>query len=201
MTDLPLPLIAILEAAVLIKYPLLFLATILEGPVIMVAAGFLFHLGHFPLIPLFCVLVIADITGDIIWFFVGRHFLEPFLKRHGHFLSVTPELLEKAKDLFRRYNVKILFISKVTLGFGMALATLMAAGASGMRFRTYLFINLAGELFLVAGLMAVGYFFGQVYSSLESGLRVGFMVVAGAIAVAAIFGFSKYIKHKFTPPL
>ena len=95
-----------------LRYVLIGVAAIVEGPVLMVACGFLLSQGALTLAPLFTALVLGDLVGDIIWYYIGYFFADPFIARHGHFFSVTPELMDRAKKLFSRYHTNILLISK-----------------------------------------------------------------------------------------
>ena len=196
MTSLPTFLFYILTVTGQFKYPLVFLATLIEGPLLMIACGFLLHLHIFSLALLLLILILGDLTADIIWYYIGRFLLEPFLKKHGHFLSITPERLAQAKELFRRYHVKILFISKITVGFGLALAMLMAAGAMRIPFRTYFIINLIGEIILVVVLLTIGYFFGALYNLIADSFKISSLIVGAVIFLAFAFGFSRYLKNK-----
>lgn len=178
------------------KYVLVFIGVILEGPFLMIASGFLLHKGAFSLLPLFTALVLGDLLADVGWYYIGYFFLDTVVKKYGHILGVTPEIELRSKELFNKYHARILFISKVTLGFGMALATLMVAGASRIPLRKFLFLNFWGECILVAILMTIGYFFGQLYSSIVEGFRVVFLVGAAALSVTFVLWFSKYMKAK-----
>ncbi len=180
------------------KYLLLFFGVIVEGPIIMVASGFLIHQGIFELLPAFIAIFAGDLAGDVAWYYIGYYFAEPFLRKHGHFLSVTPEGLEKAKLLFKRYHVKILLISKMTLGFGMALATLIAAGATRVSFRLYMLLNALGEFILIALLLVAGYYFGYLYASIAKGFKNFFLIGLVAFVALLIYGFTKYMKKKIT---
>jgi membrane protein DedA with SNARE-associated domain len=179
------------------KYVLLFLGIVIEGPILMVASGILIHNGFFSLFPAFLVIIFGDLVGDIIWYYIGYFFAEPFLKKYGKFFKITPEIFERAEELFNKYHVKILLISKVTIGFGMSLATLMAAGATRVSLKKYLMLNFLGEVFLVSVLLSIGYFFGQLYTAIDDALKVYFVV--GSILVIGIFVFysTKYIKTHF----
>ena len=196
MNSLPTFLTSALSVVGQFKYPLVFLGVVIEGPILMIAAGFLLHQGVFSLVPLFLMLLLGDLVADVVWYYIGYYFVEPLMKRHGHFLSITPELLEKAKGLFSKYHVQILLISKVTIGFGMALATVTAAGVTRVPFRIFLLVNFIGEFILVAVLLTVGYFFGQLYSSIAEGLKVVFLIVALIISTGILFGVSRYVKSK-----
>ena len=179
------------------RYPIIFLAVIAEGPVIMLGSGVLLRLGNFDLVPLFLTLLIGDLVADVVWYFVGLYAAEPFLKRFGHIFGVTHEVFEKMEGVFRRHDVKILFISKITMGFGFALATLIAAGAVRVPFRKYILLNLFGGFLWTSLLMAAGYFFGNLYFLLDKGIRDVFFVAMAIIAVLALYKCGAYMKKKY----
>jgi len=177
------------------KYILLFLAVIIEGPILMVASGILVHSKFFNLTTAFWVILAGDLVGDIIWYYVGLFFARPFIKKYGKFVKITPEKFEKAKELFNKYHVKILLISKITIGFGMSLATLMAAGATRVPLKKYLMLNFLGEIVLVSILLFMGYFFGQLYDSIADTMKIYFVVGALVAIGASLYYFTKYIKR------
>ncbi len=177
------------------KYLFLFVGIIIEGPILMMASGVLIHTGFFSPIPTFLVIMAGDLLGDIIWYYIGYFFAEPFLRKFGKFFKITPEIFNKAKELFQRHHVKILLISKMTVGLGISLATLMAAGTTHVSLKKYISLNFLGEIFLVSMLLSVGYFFGQLYNSIADALKIYF--VAGAVAVIGtlLYYSTRYVKH------
>jgi membrane protein DedA with SNARE-associated domain len=62
------------------KYVLLFLGIAIEGPILMVASGFLILSGFFNPFYAFFTIMAGDLAGDIIWYYVGYFFAEPFLR-------------------------------------------------------------------------------------------------------------------------
>lgn len=196
MPDIPYLIEYALSLTATLKYGLIFVGVIVEGPILMVATGFFWSLGVLELLPLFITLVSGDIIGDTVWYFVGYYFAEPFVLKYGKWFSITPELFAKGKDLFTRYHEKILFISKITIGFGMAVVTLLVAGASRMSFKRYLVINVIGEIILVGVLLSLGYLFGELYNYIEKGFKEFFLIGALIIAGLAVYGFANFMKHK-----
>ncbi len=194
--DIPYILQYALTLSVTFKYLLVFIGTVVEGPVLMVAAGFLIHLGVFDPIPLYITILSADLVGDIAWYYVGYYFAEPWMKKHGHFLSLTPETFEKIKKLFHKYHDRILFFSKLTIGFGFALGTLIVAGATHVPFRKYMLINLLGEVLLVIILLGIGYFFAEIFKYVDDSLKVGFAVCVMTAMALGIYGFTRYMKKR-----
>jgi membrane protein DedA with SNARE-associated domain len=163
----------------------------------MVLCGFLWRLGTFDLIPLYFALMSGDLLADIGWYLVGFYWGHPFIKRFGKFFSITDDSLKRALDLFHKYHERILIISKLTMGFGFALVTLITAGMSKVPFKKYLAFNIVGEMIWTAILMAVGYFFGNLYYTVDKGFRL--VTVAGGVIIlmAAIYGFSKFARKQF----
>lgn len=190
----------ILTAANQFKYPLLFIGTVIEGPILMLACGFLLRLGVFSPLPMFIALASGDIVADVGWYYVGQYFFEPFMRRYGHFLSVTPKIVEQAKKLFHQYHTRVLVISKLTMGFGMAVAVLMVAGASRIPFRRYLAINVLGEIVFVSIMLTLGYVFGSAYAVIAGGLRWLFVAGALVVGLAVTIGISRYAHRKLIGP-
>lgn len=163
----------------------------------MVAAGFLLRLEYVSLLPLSIALIAGDLVGDIGWYVVGYFFAKPLILRYGKFLSITEELFEKVKRLFERHDSKILFLSKITSGFGGAIATLIAAGAVRVPFKKYIAINILGEFIWVGLLLSVGYVFGHLYASIENGFKIVFIIIAAIFIAGALYGFFHFLKQKF----
>jgi membrane protein DedA with SNARE-associated domain len=192
-----MPIIAQAFAAVgYFKYALIFVGSIIEGPILTVAVGFLLRSELFDLLPLFLALALGDLVGDTVWYWIGRRFAGPVLEKHGRFLTLTPEMYEKIKAKFHRHHSLILFTSKLTMGFGMALAMLMTAGASKIPFRSYIFWNALGEIIYLAALLSLGYFLGNLYGAIEKGFKTFFVITSTAMLLGGLYLFSNYLRKR-----
>ena len=178
------------------KYVLVFVGVSIEGPILMVACGFLYRVGVFDLFPLYTTLVVGDLVSDVGWYYVGYFFAKPFLQRFGKFFGFKEEHLEKVHELFHSYKNRILLISKVTIGFGMAILIILFAGMTKIKFKTFLVLNAIGETIMVALLLTLGYFIGNLYTYLDRGYRDLSLVGMFVIVIVVIYGFSRYIKGK-----
>lgn len=179
-----------------IAYPL----AIVEGPIVMMASGFLVRLNFFDFWPIYLVLIAGDLTGDVIWYMVGRHGGRPLIEKYGHWMNISPENVDRAQEFFHEHQTKILFISKLTTGFGFAIATLIAAGAAKVPFKKYITINFFGEFIWAGFLFAIGYFFGNLYTLVDKSLRWGFIIGLIIVAALAVYGFSQAMKKRFGAP-
>ena len=195
---MPLPHFLVLALAIAsqIKYILIYFGAFIEGPILMIASGFLLRHNLLSLVPLFAALVLGDLTGDVMWYSLGRFIAEPIITKGGKFFGVNLETFERGKKLFHRYHERILWISKLTLGFGLAVVVLMVAGTMKVSFKKYMFINACGELFLVTALISLGYFFGNVYSSIGGHNKYFFIAGLAIAIVILLYVFGKLMKKK-----
>lgn len=180
------------------KYLLLFIGVIVEGPILMVVCGFFLRLGVLDLLPVFLVLFAGDLLADSFWYFVGARFGERFFEKHGGLFGLTTERFVRVKELFHRFHDGILFISKVTIGFGMAIGILVVAGASRLPFRRFMFLNALGEVVLVSTLLAIGYMFGELYGTISEGFREVFAIGTFILAGVVIYGFANFMRLRLS---
>jgi len=178
------------------KYALVFVGCIVEGPIVMVTSGFFLRTGQFELLPLYFSLVSGDFVADLGWYAVGRFGARSVLNKVIAFFNITPTILEKIENRFKKHQDKILVISKLTMGFGFALATLIVAGMLRVKFKRYVLLNLIGGFIWTGFLLAIGFFLGNVYATLNETLRVIFIII---IVCALIYGLrfiNNYLKKK-----
>jgi membrane protein DedA with SNARE-associated domain len=175
-----------------VVYGIIVVLACAEGPVLSMIGGVLIKLGYFSFIPLYAALMIGDLIGDAIWYYIGRYFGHRFIKRFGKYFDITEESVAKVTTIFHKYKHHILLISKVTNGFGFALVTLMTAGMVKIPFWRYLAINLIGQFVWTGLLLGIGYFFSNLYLTVDS--IIGKMGVVAAFVVVFI-GFLQYKKY------
>ena len=191
MTPLASPLIQWLLAY---RYVIIFPLAVVEGPILMFVCGFLLHRGYFDLLPLYLTLVLGDFAADLGWYAVGYWGAKPFIQRFGRYFSLSLKSVEKIEQLFEKHHDKILFISKITMGFGFAIATLVAAGMAKVPFKKYALYNFLGGFIWTGLLLALGYFFGDLYSALSKGFRELSVFAAIVIVLALLIGFNKFMR-------
>jgi membrane protein DedA with SNARE-associated domain len=175
------------------RYVLLFIGAIIEGPVLMVTAGFLLKLNQFNLVPMYFALIAGDFTADMGWYAVGYFGARPLIDKVGRFLNITPEIIAKIEARFKMYQDKILFISKITMGFGFALATLIVAGMLHVDVKKYALLNFLGGFIWTGLLVAVGYFFGNVFAALAGPFKIVFAALAVVFVVVGLHYINRYL--------
>ncbi|MEI7688642.1 MAG: DedA family protein [Candidatus Nomurabacteria bacterium] len=178
------------------KYILLFIGTILEGPVVMMASGFLYRLGSFSFFPMYLALVLGDFVADILWYCLGRYGTRNAIYKYGHYVGVTPETIERVENQFIKFHQKILIISKLTMGLGFAAVILVVAGMFKVPFKNYVILNLVGGFIWTAFLIAIGFFLGNIFLIIPGTLKIVFVFF---ILIAFVLGLryaNKYLKNK-----
>lgn len=173
--------ISFLEAS---KYVLLFAGSYLEGTVVMLTGGLLWREGVVSFWPAYLALMLGDFLSDMMWYGIGYFGARRFVARWGHWVNLTPEVVEKAERRFRHYHMRILIISKLTMGFGLATAILTAAGMLRVSLLRYMTINLLGGIVWILAVMVVGYYFGNVLGYIPEQLKF-----IGGVAIVAGFFF------------
>jgi membrane protein DedA with SNARE-associated domain len=144
------------------KYPLFFAGAYIEGTVVMLTGGVLLRLGEVHFWPLYASLILGDVLSDIMWYWIGYFGARHFVMRWGYLLNATPEVVAKLERRFHKYHLRILVISKLTMGFGLAVPILMTAGMLRVSFARYCIINIIGSFAWVGFVIFVGYNFGNV---------------------------------------
>ncbi len=201
MPTVPSYILDALVFASYLKYVLILLGALVEGPILPIIGGFLLRQEYVEIFPLFAVLFVGNMIGDTFWYMVGYRWAKPFIERYGRFFHVSEELFNKVQDLFRRRTAAILLFSKITMGFGFALVTLTGAGAARIPFRKYIFLNAMGAVVWIGAAMSAGYFFGHVYLLIEKGFRVVFLISLIAIIGFLLMGFYNYSRRNILPKL
>jgi membrane-associated protein len=134
----------------------------LPGDSLLFTAGLLIADGTYLHQPLWlmCLLIsIAAVAGDQFGYLFGRRF-GPALFRRPDSRLFKQENLSKARDFFSRYGARSIVLARfvpIVRTF-----TPIVAGASHMRYRTFLVYNVVGGTLWGCGVTILGYFLGQI---------------------------------------
>ena len=154
--------------------------SVIEGPVVSIATGFLSARQYFEWYWAFFLLVCGDLIGDMIYYLIGRSGLS-YVARFDRRLAPALRL-----DLTRNAT-KMLFVGKWTHSIGWAV--LIGAGMLHVPPRRFMLISLLATLPKTAVLFGLGYFFGENYGFFESHILIATVALcaAGAMATVLIF--------------
>ena len=160
---------------------LLFPLVLLEGPISTVAAGLLVAAGLIGWPVAYAVAVTADLTGDTLYYLVGRSARHPRAGRLLARLGLTEEKLAAMGASFGRNEGKALVGAK--LADFAAAPVFVAAGLTKVGYGRFLAWTAAATVPKAALLMLGGYFAGEQALTLAGRLGPG---PAASLALLAL---------------
>ena len=167
-----------------------------EGPWLSLILGVFIRLGDFSFFPVYMCLMLGDLIGDAGWYFMGRRYGNLFVARYGKYFKVTASGVERMTRLFHCYKHSVLFLSKISNGFGFAIVTLMTAGMVRIPFGRFIVINLLGQFIWTGLLLGIGYFFSHLFITVNSVLGRMSLVAAAVVLATMGYRFWKYLRGR-----
>jgi membrane protein DedA with SNARE-associated domain len=126
------------------------------------------------------------LVGSIVGWGIGRFGGRPLLERHGRWLHVTPERLDKAERWFDRWGNVGVLVGRVTPLVRSFVS--IPAGALEMPLAPYSVLTLVGSAVWAFAIAGIGYALGASYHRFDHGFKYAeYAVVAGVVAAAAYF--------------
>jgi len=165
----------------------IFIGTFLEGETILILAGFLVHRGYLEIPAVIPAAFAGTLAGDQMFFFIGRAKGIPFRETR----RVWKDKAERVFSLLHSHQTLVI------LGFrflyGIRAVTPFIIGASGVKIRRFLVLNLLGAAIWALAIGVSGYLFGGVLEMvLKEVKRFEMWVVFIIIAVGFVF-WARYL--------
>jgi membrane-associated protein len=153
------------------SYLLLFPLALLEGPVVAMLAGVLVaaRLLNGPVA--YLVIVLADLTGDSVYYLLGRWGRHPAVAPVLRRLGGTAEHLERLERALHRHGPRAFLAAK--LSHFMVVPFLVATGVARLRYPRFLAYDLLPTLPKSACFLVLGVAFGGQIPRLRAYLDVG----------------------------
>ncbi len=151
------------------------------GETALLVAGFLASQGllHLPLVVVFALC--GTFLGDNLGFWLGRRYGRGLLERYGRKVGINKERLAKIDRFFEKHGPKtVLFARFVT---GLRVVAAVAAGASGMRWRTFVPYNLGGAVPWATAVAVLGYVAAESWQTVEHYTGRGGLVLLALVVV------------------
>lgn len=180
-------------------YSLMFLAMLVEGPVVTAAASFAAAYGYFNVFIVVVLSLLGDVVADVIYYAVGYFGrITVVRKLTGHFGS-TEERIKKIETLLNSHPVKTLIALKLTPVFPTP--GLMMVGTSRMPLKRFVAICSAIILPKTIFFVVLGYCFGTAYNTIlrkfeRGGLVLGIIIVLIMIIYYGVIKLRSYLAGK-----
>ncbi len=169
-------------AALVFGETAVFVGFVLPGEIAVILGGVLASRGHVSLPVLIVVVVAAAVIGPFVGYEVGRRMGDRLFAARA--LSRVRGGTERARVVLGTHGGLAVFLGR----FLAIVRAIMpaAAGAAGMRYRTFGIYNVLGGLIWGAGYCLLGYLAGSAYAVVERRVGAGVAIAVGAIVVAGL---------------
>lgn len=178
------------------RYLIILPLGIVEGPALAMVCGLLIKLSLLSFWPVYIILMIADLIGDVMWYAIGYKGGPKLVNSLGKYFGLTPESYNAIEKAYHKYHDWILIISKLTMGLGFPFVILTTAGIVKVPFRRYLILNVAGQLIWTGGLIAIGFFLGNFYVKVNKGFEIVSIIGIFVVIVAIFYAIGRYVRKQ-----
>jgi membrane protein DedA with SNARE-associated domain len=158
----------------------------IPSEVIMPLAGFIVARGEWSLWGAIAAGTLGSLAGQLPWYLIGRRAGEERLKkwadRHGRWLTVCGQDIEKAHDWFDRHGKRAVLIGRLIPGVRTFIS--LPAGFDRMGWLPFLGATLAGTVIWTTALVVAGRLLGARYEQVSKVLEpVSWVVLGGVLAL------------------
>lgn len=154
------------------------------GETILLAAGFFASLGHFSIPMVMLIATIGAVLGDNCGYWIGHRAGRKVLLKYGRYVMLTEARFQSMEKYFAAHGDKTVLVARFITGFRVF--TALFAGASRMRWRTFLLFNVLGAISWAVVMTLLGFFFGKSWHLLERYIKGAGFILTGVIVVAVI---------------
>lgn len=152
---------------------------------IMPLAGFMVTQGNFSLVGIIIAGTFGSVIGALPLYYLGNRLgeekLKDFADRHGKWLTLSREDVEKSQKWFGKYGAWAVFFCRLVPGIRSFIS--IPAGINRMNLLSFLFFTILGSAIWTSFLAYAGYFLGSNFREIEKYLDVVSYAVFGSIIV------------------
>jgi membrane protein DedA with SNARE-associated domain len=157
----------------------LFLLATVEGDVSLIVGGVMAHLGVMPLVGVMIAGGLGNLTGDIVWFWVGRRH-SARIRASKFYRAVGPRI----ERLTRRLGSWQLLVSRII--YGTRNASMLFWGQAGLAPLRFVLIDALGCALASAGFALLGYLVGHGTAALTGEVKRIEQWLLGAVVAGGV---------------
>jgi membrane protein DedA with SNARE-associated domain len=177
---------------------LLMLAENLFPPIpselIMPLAGFIAARGQLTFVGILLAGTLGSLLGALFWYgvgrWIGRDRLKRFAARHGRWLTLHPEEIDRASAWFVRHGWAAVFLGRLAPGVRTLIS--VPAGIAGMPLLPFLLTSALGSLLWTGVLAGLGFLLAEGYGAVGNWIEPvanGVMILALALYLYRVARF------------
>ena len=167
----------------------------IPSEVIMPLAGSLASDGQLSIVGVVAAGSTGSVAGALLWYAIGRLMGDERLKawsaKHGRWITLGPDDIEKAENWFKKHGTKAVFLARLV----PTLRTLIAipAGIFAMPLVKFIPLTFAGTLLWEGALAFAGYKLGDRYQQIEHYLNP---VTTGIFVILVVYYLYRVITFR-----
>jgi membrane protein DedA with SNARE-associated domain len=165
---------------------------------IMPLAGFMVTQNKFSLVGIIIAGTLGSVLGALPLYYLGKKLgeerIKNFADRHGKWLTLSREDIDKSQKWFDRHGAGAVFFCRLVPGIRSFIS--IPAGINRMNMLSFLFFTVLGSAIWTSILAYAGYFLGSNFREVEKYLDVVTYVVFGAIIALYLWRIFKSGKKK-----
>jgi membrane protein DedA with SNARE-associated domain len=138
--------------------------------------------------------VLGYTVGSVVGWSIGRIGGRPFLERHGRWVHVTPDRLERAESWFDRYGDAAVFFSRVVPVVRSFIS--IPAGAVRMPLGRFTLLSFLGTIPWCFGLAGAGLALGTGWERFHNAWRYADYGVVALVAAAVLWLVYRTVRNR-----
>jgi membrane protein DedA with SNARE-associated domain len=163
----------------------------IPSEVVIPFAGFLAYMGEMNIWLIVLVSSLANLTGSIIAYYIGKYLGRGFVERYGKYLLLNMGHLELIERWFNKYgNLTVLFSRMLPV---IRTYNALPAGMGKMNFPKFCLYTFIGSIPWNTALVFMGYLLKQNWNMLEK-YSLYIDILAVLVAVAVIYYLARRIR-------
>lgn len=163
----------------------------IPSELIMPLAGYLAGQGKITFIGAWLAGTLGSVLGALPLYYVGHAVGEERLKswarKHGAWLTVSPDEIEKSSAWFERHGGKAVFLCRLVPGIRSLIS--IPAGIGKMALPSFLLFTALGSSIWSGALCYAGFRLGQNYQAVEKFMEPGTKIVLGVLLLIYVYRF------------
>ncbi len=140
---------------------------VIEGPIITVISGFLIKLGFLNATITVPLLIVGDITGDLLHYYVGKYISRfGWAQNLGYLFGYKKKKEKTLEENFKKNTGRTILLSKISHGIGGIIQ--ISAGVAKVDVKEFLTYSFIGTVPKALILLLLGYYIGSSYQKIDS---------------------------------
>ena len=169
-------------------YFIFFLAAVIEGTLVTIAAGVAAGLGYYSIVIIILISIAGDLIADVLWYFLGYYGRHTVIEHYGHYIGVTKERMDKFEKMVHTHFRKTMLVVKISPF--IPVPGLVAIGAAKAPLRKFIEMSLLVTVPKSICFALLGFYSGRAYTYLDSIVNNGSYIWGGLILIILIIYFT-----------